>query len=91
MKAIIKILLNYLQGNNKNIIFAKSLRQEISMSNDEELKARIKEKEDDLNFYLRMHHELASRSKNMKAVVDAEIKRLEDEIKDLSHYLRYLH
>lgn len=84
------MLLKYLQGNNKNVIFAMSLRQEISMSSDEELKARIKEKEDDLNFYLRYNRELTPRSKHMKAVVEAEIKRLEEEIKDLSHYLRHL-
>lgn len=84
------MLFKYLHGNNKNIIFALSLRQEISMSNDEELKARIKEKEDDLIFYLRYYHELASRSKGMKAVVDAEIQRLEDEIKRLNDFLRHL-
>lgn len=88
---IVKMLLKYLQENNKNIIFAMSLRQEISMSNDEELKARIKEKEDDLSFYPSYYHELASRGKGMKAVVDAEIQRLEDDIKRLSDYLRHLH
>lgn len=35
------------------LFFALSLRQEISMSNDKELKARIKEREEDLRFYLR--------------------------------------
>ena len=60
-----------------------SLRQEISMSNDKELKARIKELEEDLQFYLRRHHQLSSISRNMKAVVEAEIKRLEEEIKSL--------
>ena len=44
------------------------------MSNDKELKARIKELEEDLQFYLRRHHQLSSRSRNMKAVVEAEIK-----------------
>jgi uncharacterized membrane protein len=79
--------LDYLDTNNKNVIFALSLRQEISMSNDKELKARIKEREEDLRFYLRKYHELASRSRNMKAVVDAEIKRLEEEIKSLGAML----
>lgn len=75
--------MDYLDANNKNVIFALSLRQEISMSNDKELKARIKELEEDLQFYLRRHHQLSSRSRNMKAVVEAEIKRLEEEIKSL--------
>jgi hypothetical protein len=57
------------------------------MSNDKELKARIKEKEKDLQFYLRKYYELASRSRNMKAVIDAEIKQLEEEIKLLSSML----
>ena len=57
------------------------------MNNDNELKARIEELERDLIFYLRKYHELASRSKNMKAVVDAEIKRLEEEIKSLGTML----
>lgn len=70
------MLLDYLDANNKNVIFALSLRQEISMSNDKEL-------EEDLQFYLRRHHQLSSRSRNMKAVVEAEIKRLEEEIKSL--------
>ena len=72
-----------MDANNKNVIFALSLRQEISMSNDKELKARIKELEEDLQFYLRRHHQLSLRSRNMKAVVEAEIKRLEEEIKSL--------
>lgn len=79
--------MEYLDGNNKNIIFALSLRQEISMNNDKELKARIKEREEDLQFYLRKYHELASRSQRMEAVVDAEIKRLEEEIKSLGAML----
>lgn len=58
------------------------------MSNDKELKARIEEKEKDLLFYLRKYYELASRSRNMKAVVEAEIKQLEEEIKRLSSMLR---
>ena len=57
------------------------------MSNDKELTARIKEKEKDLQFYLRKYYELASRSRNMKAVIDAEIKQLEEEIKLLSSML----
>lgn len=44
------------------------------MNNGNELKARIEELEQDLIFYLRKYHELAPRSKNMKAVLDKEIK-----------------
>ncbi|MDR0939913.1 MAG: hypothetical protein LBN29_11310 [Mediterranea sp.] len=58
------------------------------MFDDEELKARIKEREKDLLFYLRYYHELASRGRNMKAVVDAEIKRLEEELKKSYAMLR---
>lgn len=58
------------------------------MNNDKELKARIEEREKDLQFYLRNYHELASRSKNMKAVIDKEICRLEQEIKDLGRLTR---
>lgn len=53
------------------------------MNDDDELKARIEEMQRDLNFYLRKYHELSSRSSNMKAVLDKEIKRLEEEIKKL--------
>ena len=56
------------------------------MNNDNELKARIEELERDLIFYLRKYHELTSRSKFMKAVVDKEIKRLEKELKELGKY-----
>lgn len=57
------------------------------MNNDQGLKAQIEEKEADLRFYLRKYHELSSRSRNMKAVVEKEIKRLEEEIKQLSQNL----
>lgn len=53
------------------------------MTDEEVLKARIDEAEKDLLFYLRKYHELSHRSKNMKAVVEKEIKRLEDLIKHL--------
>ena len=43
------------------------------MHSDDGLKARIEEVEKDLLFYLRKYHELTSRSKFMKAVVDKEI------------------
>ena len=46
----------------------------------------IEEAEKDLLFYLRKYHELTSRSKFMKAVVDKEIKRLEKELKELGKY-----
>ena len=58
------------------------------MNNGNELKARIEELEQDLIFYLREYHELAPRSKNMKAVLDKEIKWHEEEIKRLSKLLQ---
>lgn len=57
------------------------------MNDDNELKARIEEVERNLLFYLRHYHDLASRSKRMKAVIDKEIKELEDELKDLSRWV----
>lgn len=57
------------------------------MHNDEGLKARIEELEADLRFYLRYYHKLAPRSRNMKAVVEKEIERIEEEIKKLSQLL----
>lgn len=56
------------------------------MHNDDGLKARIEELERDLLFYLRKYHELASRSRNMKAVVDKEIQRLTQELKELGKF-----
>lgn len=56
------------------------------MHSDDGLKARIEEVENDLLFYLRKYHELSSRSKAMKAVVDKEIQRLERELKELGKY-----
>lgn len=56
------------------------------MHSDDGLKARIEAVEKDLLFYLRKYHELASRSKFMKAVVDKEIRRLERELKELGKY-----
>lgn len=56
------------------------------MHSDDGLKARIEEVEKDLLFYLRKYHELTSRSKLMKAVVDKEIRRLERELKELGKY-----
>lgn len=56
------------------------------MHSDDGLKARIEEIEKDLLFYLRKYHELTSKSKNMKAVVDKEIRRLERELKELGKY-----
>ena len=44
------------------------------MHSDDGLKARIEEAEKDLLFYLRKYHELTSRSKFMKAVVDKDQK-----------------
>ena len=53
------------------------------MTDEEVLKARIEEAEKDLLFYLRYYHELSPRSQNMKAVIEKEIKRLEELIKYL--------
>ena len=53
------------------------------MHSNDGLKARIEEVEKDLLFYLRKYHELTTKSKFMKAVVDKEIKRLERELKEL--------
>lgn len=57
------------------------------MNDDNGLKARAEELEKDLIFYLRKYHELASRSKNMKAVLDKEIERIEKELKEISSRL----
>lgn len=65
-------------------IFVVSLRRS-SMFNDEGLKARVEELEKDLSFYLRYYRTLSSRSERMKAVVDKEIERIEQELKKLSH------
>lgn len=48
---------------------------------DDELKARVEDNEEDLLFYLRHYKELSSRGRYMKAVLDKEIERLEEEIK----------
>ena len=44
----------------------------------------MEELEEDLIFYLRKYHELSSRSRYMKAVLEKEIQRIENEIKELS-------
>lgn len=54
------------------------------MNDDNGLKARMEELEEDLIFYLRKYHELSSRSRYMKAVLEKEIQRIENEIKELS-------
>lgn len=54
------------------------------MHSDDGLKAQMAEK--DLLFYLRKYHELTSRSKFMKAVVDKEIRLLEQKLKELGKY-----
>ena len=56
------------------------------MHSNDGLKGRIEEVEKDLLFYLRKYHELTTKSKFMKAVVDKEIKRLERELKELGKY-----
>ena len=56
------------------------------MHSNDGLKARIEEVEKDLLFDLRKYHELTTKSKFMKAVVDKEIKRLERELKELGKY-----
>ncbi len=57
------------------------------MNDDNELKARIEDLEQSLIFYLRHYHDLSSRSKRMKAVIDKEIKELEEELKELSRWV----
>lgn len=56
------------------------------MHSDDGLKVRIEEVEKGLLFYLRKYHELTTKSKYMKAVVDKEIRRLERELKELGKY-----
>lgn len=56
------------------------------MHSDDGLKAQVEEAERDLLFYLRKYHELTSRSKRMKAVVDKEIRQLERKLKELGKY-----
>ena len=56
------------------------------MHSEDRLNAQKEEVEKDLLFYLRKYHELTSRSKFMKAVVDKEIRRLERELKELGKY-----
>lgn len=52
------------------------------MNDDNEvLKAQIEADEQDLIFYLRNYRELSARSKYMAAVVEKEIARLENSIK----------
>ena len=78
----------FLLCDNKNIIYiCNVIRQRDLMNDDNELKARIEEVERSLLFYLRHYHDLASRSKRMKAVIDKEIKELEDELKDLGRWV----
>ena len=58
------------------------------MNNDDAvLKARIEEAEKDLLFYLRYYHKLSPRSKNMRAVIEKEIRRLEELLKYLNSLL----
>ena len=57
------------------------------MNDDNELKARIEDLEQSFIFYLRHYHDLSSRSKRMKAVIDKEIKELEEELKELSRWV----
>lgn len=73
--------------NNIFVIFCIVIKTRALMNNDEELKARIEELEQDLIFYLRKYHELTPRGKWMKAVLDKEIKSIEEEIKRLSQLL----
>lgn len=56
------------------------------MHSNDGLKAQIEKAERDLLFYLRKYHELTSRSKFMKAVVDKEIRQLERKLKELGKY-----
>lgn len=56
------------------------------MHSNDGLKVRIEEVETDLLFHLRKYHELTSRGKLMKTVVDKEIRRLEQALKELGKY-----
>lgn len=71
--------------NYKNvIIFALSLRQRaLKMIDDKELKARVENLIDDLNYYLRNYSLLIKRGYR-KSVLDSEIQLLVNEIKRLS-------
>ena len=71
--------------DNIFLIFVMS-QDKRSMHSDDGLKAQIEEAEKDLLFYLRKYHELTSRSKFMKAVVDKEIRLLEQKLKELGKY-----
>lgn len=51
--------------------------------NNDELKARVEELQQDLDFYLQSRRELSARSKYMAMVVEKEIEELEQEIKRL--------
>lgn len=74
--------------NNKNvIIFVVSLKTS-SLNDKEGLKARIEELKSDLDFYLCYRTRLSKRSRRMKAVIEKEIKQLEDEISRLYELLR---
>ena len=57
------------------------------MTDDKGLNDQIeelrKELESDLLFYLRMYEELSKRGRRMKAVLDKEIKELEERLKKL--------
>ena len=53
----------------------------------DELKARIEELQQDLDFYLQSQRELSARSKHMAMVVEKEIQELRDEIKRLRSLL----
>lgn len=57
------------------------------LSNNDELKARVEELQQDLDFYLQRRRELSARSKYMAMVVEKEIEELEQEIKRLKTLL----
>lgn len=59
------------------------------MNDFEELNARMEECKSDLFFYLCYKERLAKVSPSMKAVVEKEIKRLEEEIAQLAELLRH--
>lgn len=74
--------------NNKNVItFVMSLKTS-SLNDKEGLKARIEELKSDLDFYLCYRIRLSKRSRTMKAVIEKEIERLEEEISELYELLR---
>ena len=69
--------------NNKYIIFAVSYKRALWMTDEEALKARVEEAEENLNYYLRNYHRLIALGFR-KSVLDAEIEYLKEFLKEHS-------